>query len=282
MERIFDKLLVGADPELFLQNPNSGAFVSAHNYVKGTKEQPFPVDKGAVQLDGTAAEFNIYPAKTANEFVGNIRTVMARLAEMTHGSGYQLVAEPVADFDPVYFDTSIPTSAKILGCDPDYDAWELRPNDPPDQTRTFRTGAGHIHLGWGKDFDPMSPDHFQLCAEVCRQLDYYVGIWSLLWDKDNRRRELYGRAGAFRPKTYGVEYRVLSNSWLKSEMLQRWVYKAATTALHDLDDGLRYEDFHKDLAQEIINGNDLNWFGQPGAPEFDNIPLPPGIKTKAA
>lgn len=280
--RLFDNILIGADPELFLMNPHDGGFVSAHKYVKGTKQEPFKVDKGAVQLDGTAAEFNIDPAKTADEFVDNIGTVWGQLSNMTRGSGYVLIAAPVADFDPVYFDQDVPKTCKVLGCDPDYDAWELCPNSPPDNTKTFRTGSGHIHVGWGEGFDTMSPEHFQLCAAVSRQLDYYLGAPSLMWDPDNRRRSLYGRAGAFRPKPYGMEYRVLSNAWLKSELLQRWVFHATTAALRAYDDGLVYEDFHGDRARSIINNNEVDWYDQVGAPRFDTVPLPPGAKKKAA
>lgn len=280
--KLFENILIGADPELFLRNPNSGAFISAHNYVKGTKEEPFLVDKGAVQLDGTAAEFNIDPASNANEFVVNISTVMGQLSEMTKGSGYVLSASPVADFDPAYFDTEIPMSSKVLGCNPDYNAWELCPNATPEGDRPFRTGSGHVHIGWGSGFDCFDPDHFQKCAEVCRQLDHHLGLYSLLWDGDNRRRELYGKAGAFRPKPYGVEYRVLSNAWLKNELLQRWVYAATVAAMRDLDEGVRYEDYHGDFARRAIDENNVTWYAEPDAPVIDSVPFPPGFKNKAA
>lgn len=282
MTKRFQSIMIGADPELFLQNPNDGGFVSAHEYVKGTKEVPFPVNKGAVQLDGTSAEFNIYPARTVEEFTTNISTVMDELREMTRGSGYNLVAAPVADFDPVYWDNHVPEDCKLLGCTPDFDAWELRPNDAPDAGQKFRTGSGHIHLGWGEGFDPMDPDHFDACAEVARQLDYYVGIYSLLWDEDNRRRELYGRAGAFRPKSYGVEYRTLSNAWLNSQLLQIWVFRAAKAALEDMDDGLKMEDIFGDLARDIINGGDRDWWKDNSAPRISRVPFPPGFNSKAA
>lgn len=283
MTRRYENIMLGADPELFLQNPNDGGFISAHKYVKGSKRHPFPVTHGAVQLDGTAAEFNIDPVTNVNDWVRNIGAVMGSLKEMTIGSGYVLAAEPVADFEPSYFDAHVPSSAKKLGCDPDFDAWELCPNETPDGTRTFRTGAGHVHIGWGSKFDVYSPTHFEECARVARQLDYHLGINSLLWDASNRRRELYGKAGAFRPKSYGVEYRVLSNAWLRSELLQRWVFTAAQAALKDMDDGVIYEEFHGDYARRVINENNTNWLYEEGAPAFDNMPLPPGVtKNKAA
>lgn len=275
--------MLGADPELFLQNPNDGGFISAHEYVKGSKRKPFPVPHGAIQLDGTAAEFNIDPVTNVNDWISNIGSVMGSLKEMTIGSGYVLAAEPVADFSPQYFDTEVPSSAKRLGCDPDYDAWDLCPNETPDGTRTFRTGAGHVHVGWGSGFDVFGAEHFDECARVARQMDYHLGINSLLWDGDNRRRCLYGRAGAFRPKPYGVEYRVLSNAWLKSEDLQRWVFTASKAALADLDNGVVYEDMYGDYARRVINENRIDWVQEENAPVFAGISPPPGVcKNKAA
>jgi hypothetical protein len=52
-----------------------------------------------------------------------------------------------------------------------------------------------------------------------------------LWDSDKKRRELYGALGAYRPKSYGVEYRVLSNAWLESKEKMDIVYDVIT-AVH--------------------------------------------------
>jgi hypothetical protein len=66
------------------------------------------------------------------------------------------------------------------------------------------------------------------------------------------RRELYGKAGAFRPKPYGVEYRVLSNRWLNSEALIRWVYNQSQLGMarRGLEDNNWAEDVWGDTAQE--------------------------------
>ena len=47
-------------------------------------------------------------------------------------------------------------------------------------------------------------------------MDYTLGLDSLLLDSDTRRRSMYGRAGSFRFKEYGIEYRTLSNFWIKN------------------------------------------------------------------
>jgi hypothetical protein len=50
-------------------------------------------------------------------------------------------------------------------------------------------------------------------------MDLIVGIPSVLIDRDKNakeRRKLYGRAGDFRYQPHGIEYRTLSNFWIKS------------------------------------------------------------------
>lgn len=256
------KILVGADPELFIRNLNSGEFVSAHENdgprIPGTKQSPFKVPYGAIQVDGTALEFNIDPAKTVDEFVRNVQKVRATLE--SYVPGYQVVAEPVALFNKDYFTWEVPSIAQELGCNPDFNGWTHKTNPHPEtHGEPIRTASGHIHIGWGTGFDVEGKDHFIKCCRISRQMDYYLGIHSLLWDKDGTRRKLYGKAGAFRPKPYGMEYRVLSNRWLDSEALMRWVYNTVQVAMVDAETGDYAEDHYGDIARQIIDDNIINW-----------------------
>lgn len=214
---------VGADPELFVK-AGDGEFVSAHDLIPGTKEDPFPVNFGAIQRDGLAAEFNIVPANSANEFVSNIKSVMKTLQEDFLGDKYKLVAQPTAYFSQEYFD-SLPDDPKILGCTPDYNAYTGEPNHPPGTDEPFRTGSGHVHLGFSEYEDIYDPEYFRLCCNVVKQLDQALFYPSLTWDSDKKRRTLYGKMGAFRPKPYGLEYRPLSNAYLRNDDLIRFVYE---------------------------------------------------------
>lgn len=252
------KILVGADPELFMKNQNTGDFVSAHDRVPGTKYEPFKVPLGAIQVDGTALEFNIDPASTVEEFVNNIKSVRKTLE--SYVPGYNVVAEPVAYYDPTYFAWDVPASAHTLGCDPDFNGWTGEKNPRPDPDgRPIRTAAGHIHIGWGEDFDVYDSDHFKYCAKIARQMDYYLGIQSLLWDSDPVRRSLYGKAGAFRVKPYGMEYRVMSNRWLSADGLMRRVYRGVQRGMSAALADNFAEDVHGDIAQTIINENIIDW-----------------------
>lgn len=246
------QILVGADPEVFMRK--DGVFVSAHGAVQGDKKNPLKVDKGAVQVDGMALEFNIDPAANEEEFVGNVTAVMQILQGMV--PGYELVADPVAHFGAAYI-AAQPKEAIELGCDPDFNAWnDGAPNERPNGAADFRTGAGHVHIGWTKNADVGDPSHIEACIMLAKQMDYYLGLGSLFYDDDQQRRELYGAAGAFRIKPYGVEYRVLSNAWLRSPELMRWVYKNTIKGTQQLLKGNSAFENWGDAAKRIIMRGD--------------------------
>lgn len=256
----FKGYTVGADPEMFVRGPD-GSFVSAHGMIMGDKKNPRKVRGGALQVDGMALEINVDPAKTRKEFLKNTDIVMRQL-QMQLPPGITIAhGVPFAEFSQEMFNMQ-PPEAVELGCDPDYNGWTGEANPRPDGDAVlFRTAAGHIHLGWDADVkDPYGDKaHFQLCCEMAKHMDYYVGIYSLLWDQDNRRRDLYGRAGAFRAKSYGMEYRVPSTAWLAKPELQAWVFDASIKALEDFFAGDRPADLFDDQAATIINNNQTDW-----------------------
>lgn len=244
------EILVGCDPELFVRR--GGVFQSAHGLIKGDKKNPFPVKNGAVQVDGMALEFNISPAHSQEEFYMNITSVMNTLRQMV--PDYEMVATPVADFTEEVIKAQ-PAEALELGCEPDYNGWMLGENQRPDGNVPFRTASGHVHIGWTKEADITDLDYFDRCAGVVRQLDFFLGLGSLLFDNDVRRRELYGKAGAFRPKSYGCEYRVLSNRWLSDKKLIDWVYQNTVLAVTSFFEGNILVERDGDI-QNIINISD--------------------------
>lgn len=226
------KILIGCDPELFVTL--GGTPKSAHGLIPGTKKEPFKVEKGAIQVDGMALEFNIDPAKNEEEFVTNIQTVMRELRAKVD-SKFKFLVEPFVKFNGTHFNAQ-PDEAKELGCEPDFNAYTMQENPAPDtRGRKFlRTASGHIHIGLEKDADPKSEAHRIKYATLAKHLDLFLGLRSLEWDKDRTRANLYGKAGAIRFKPYGVEYRVLSNKWLDREELVRFVYKQTIACINDL------------------------------------------------
>ncbi len=246
-------LLVGADPELFVYNNNKDCFVSAHDLLPGTKNKPYPVSGGAIQVDGTAAEFNVDPARTFEEFNDNIESVLSSLVSHLP-PGHELRAQPVIVWDEEYFDT-LPYSAIELGCMPDFDAWTGRRNPKPrlKHNPTLRTAAGHIHIGFTDKGSLQDINHIRAAQRMAQLMDWHVGAWSCEIDTDNTRRLLYGKAGACRYKTYGVEYRTLSNFWVLNPDLRRQVWDRTVAAYTDFCDNKTVPEESQEKLKELIN-----------------------------
>lgn len=244
------EILVGADPELFAFNNDIP--VSAYGLIQGSKHDPFKVKDGAVQVDGMALEFNIDPAKNEAEFIKNLNSVMQTLRDMV--PGYNVRATPVAEFGFDYIQQQ-PAEAIELGCEPDFDAWANGDvNEPPNALLPFRTGAGHVHVGWTKDADTYTESHMKSCVSVIKQLDFFLGLPSLFYDNGTKRRIMYGKPGCFRPKSYGAEYRVLSNQWLGSDELKGWVFRNTQAAMNRHESGdLVYTRVNRNILKNLMD-----------------------------
>ena len=206
-----------------------------------------------VQVDGMALEFNIDPASTEDEFCINVQDVFNIMKLMV--PEYEVVAVPVADFTDEYLRKQ-PAAALELGCDPDYNAWTSEANRKPNSSIPMRTASGHVHIGWTDKEDINDKNHINRCEIVSKQMDFYLGLPSLVYDADIRRRSMYGKAGAYRPKPYGVEYRTLSNAWLNSDRLIKWVFRATKRGVEAAMNNNLLEEKYGDI-QEIINNSDV-------------------------
>lgn len=104
---------------------------------------------------------------------------------------------------------------------------------------------------------------------MIRTLDLFLGVPSILIDKDDRRRELYGKAGCFRFTAYGLEYRVMSGYFIDTPELIDWCFTQITKAIDFLNEGGSVEkdaskiveainDNNKTLAQELVKKYKIN------------------------
>jgi len=251
-------LTVGHDAEVFVTN--RGTIAHAIGLLGGTKDEPLQVDQGAIQEDNVLAELNIWPATNADDFVSRTNVVMDEIVTRLP-DGYDVRVQASHHYTkPVLM--AMPDQALDFGCSPDYNAWTLSANDVSSPLTTLRTAGGHVHIGFSQAVTATSQ------VEVMRMCDYLLGLPSVLLDDDVERRSLYGKAGAYRPKAYGAEYRVLSNFWLKDEELMRWVYAQAVLChdeTHMLD---HYASLPNDELIRIINESDkvaaAHWVEQLG------------------
>jgi hypothetical protein len=259
-EKLFD-ITLGADPELFVSK--GGAIASVIGLIGGTKSEPRRVASGALQEDNVLAEFNIDPATSAGQFSRHLTTVMGELNNVLAEKGHKAEIITSHEFD-MDFLRGQGDAAMEFGCGAEWNAWTTDRLPKPKGAETgLRTAGGHVHVGYD---DPWELGNYSLA----RLLDLVLGIPSVILDEDIQRRSLYGSAGSMRHKPYGVEYRSLSNFWLKSEELHYWVFaqvKWACENLPALDSMLSatpsgliqntINTSNKDVAKHIINVHNL-------------------------
>lgn len=229
-----EEITIGCDPEFFLKN-EEGYIPAEVTGISGTKQEPLSLPSGgAVQIDGCALEFNIQPAKSADEFSQNIQATMKEIREIVDE---KLIFDfkPVATFTNDVWDKTS-KSSKELGCNPDYSAYTMEQKTPPQGSgdRPFRTAAGHIHVGFTKDMDINDPRHIYDCAILTQALDFYIGKFEQNWAPMSDRKKLYGEMGSFRPTPYGFEYRVLGNDWVDKPNVTKYLFERTRQVVHNV------------------------------------------------
>lgn len=245
---------IGADPELFLRDLKSGEFIPSIGLIGGSKEEPKPIDDEGyfVQEDNVAVEFNIPPAKSEKEFVASIQKVIGYLTAEVGKIGLSLECKPSALFLPKHLTSK---KAQEFGCEPDMNCWTGEENPRPRGPKNLRSCGGHVHIGWD------NPNFTQRIA-VAKAADLFIGTLSAIHDDDNRRRKLYGKAGACRLKDYGIEHRTSSNYWLQSEELTALVFRQAQKAVEFVNSGYSIAQKDEQMIQDCINGANKQLFSE--------------------
>lgn len=251
------KFTLGSDPEVLLVD-KFGKLISSEKLIGGSKMVPRKTKHGWVQEDNVLVEFNTVPANSADEFVKNTLNMILDINEIIVPLDLSVRIESSGLFDPDQLQT---LQATVAGCEPDYDAWALIDNAPPQLDATnLRTCGGHLHVGFDQaEEDEMNRPYF------VRIMDLIAGVPSVIMDKDTQRRTLYGKAGAHRPKWVsegdaynGVEYRTLSNFWVKDAAHIKWAYNVVARAVDNFSELKKIIDSEGDLIQRAINTSNLD------------------------
>lgn len=287
-------VLFGTDPELFLQT--GGKVVGAEKVIPEQGLKVGGSSQGAsygggheIVLDGVQVELHLNPswcrAHLTNEMRLHFQTLRDHLQKM---KGTNVSFEAVVHVDPVEL-ASLSDKSRALGCAPSFNLYnrEATINVNP-ATYTTRSAGGHLHFGLipgsnylgghgmsGLVYDPQNG--IDQRERVVPILDILVGNTSVLLDRNPlaaERRKVYGRAGEYRTPKYGLEYRTLSNFWIRANPLMclmmglgRMAVSVVSTTLGAkqklpgyLGDPekrlLRMVDIQK--VQKAINENDLN------------------------
>lgn len=219
------KVLIGSDFEMFLKDKN-GKFISAIPFNKGTKEIPEKI-KGnpgcCIQRDGVLQECNVPPVSLdqGSIFWDNLEIVRNYIyGKFADKQGLDLVCCPTAEFEG---DQLLDDEASQIGCSPDYNAWlDGEMNEKPCKfASNLRSCGFHIHMSY-PDADANTS------IKLMKLFDLFLTIPFIIYDKDIKRRELYGKAGSFRlvewESARGFEARTLSNFALNDKNLIEYVF----------------------------------------------------------
>lgn len=237
-------ITIGADPEVFVKDGKTGDIETSWGVVKGSKDKPFKTKHGFLHRDNVLAEMNVDPASSASQFATNVQAIMGDLSSMLAKSEKEISIISSNMMDIKYLTHY---EAARFGCNTNLNCWDIdKPHKPSaEEAGELRTASGHIHIGC--DFED-AYDQISL-AKAC---EVYIGLPSIAFDQDSLRRTLYGKAGSFRPKPYGVEYTVPSNFWLKNKELMKWVFGAAEAAVVNRKH-LHITDVMGEKIQDTIN-----------------------------
>lgn len=253
---------IGSDPEFMLAK--DGNIVSAIPVVKQDKYDPIDLGNGQkLYYDNVMLETNVPPASSKAQFIENIKKTYASISCVI-GGDYKVFAVPSFNFSD---DECSHPHAMEAGCSPEFCAYSKKKCFPPNFANTMRSAGGHIHIG-RSDFlsidDEQCDDNEFLMGydakhNMIKAMDIFVGLPLTLLDNSEAskaRRILYGKAGRFRPTSYGVEYRTPSNFWLSSPQMAELIYDLTFSAWNKMKDGEIELNEETDKAFDIINAND--------------------------
>jgi len=246
---------VGSDPEVLLVN-TQGKLISSVGLIGGSKAKPKATPHGHVQEDNVLVEFNTKPAGSRSEFITNVQNMILDINSIITPLDLSVRIESSGLFDQDQLESM---EALIAGCEPDWNSWTETENEAPALDMTnLRSCGGHLHVS----FDRAAQDS-EARFNLVKALDLVAGAPSILMDEDGERRKLYGNAGACRPKYLalddeydGVEYRTLSNFWLKSAKHIGWAYGAVETVMNSFDEWVAIANAERDVIVDCINTGD--------------------------
>jgi hypothetical protein len=253
---------MGTDPEVFLCRdgkvigserviPEEGLIIEEQlpDTTQPMKDGKFPyrLHRRAfpkVIRDGVQAEFVI--AQSGYSCREEMRDAIKACFRLLDAARATIDWRTVVDV-PVEELRDLSEKSRILGCAPSLNIYGPRdvgvPGDHP-----VRSAGGHLHLG----FAPQWRDEVHANpAPLVALMDVVVGNTCVLLDRSPRaaeRREVYGRAGEYRLPTHGLEYRTLSNFWLRAYVLHSFVWAATRFAVSA---------WSYDFGEELLNRVDI-------------------------
>jgi len=242
---------IGADPEMFIINEKTRAVVSAIGLIPGEKGNPWRDPSWGpgfgIEIDNILVEYNIPPVDTKEDFIEVVNFMKdyidRYLKRINPELGILCASSMMVDKDQL--DNPI---AQLFGCCPDFNCYTGAPNPRPRGEKTNLRSAGfHVHYGYEHPSIDQS-------VEMVKYFDIFLGLMSLLFDTDRKRRSLYGKAGCYRLTSYGVEYRTLSSRMGEDDTTLGLIYDGVVAATQAYEIGLHLPN-DEDVVSAINNSD---------------------------
>ena len=254
---------LGSDFEMAVFDKTEKRIVPVTKFLGGTKDNPEPIGEDCFkQEDGPMAEFNIKPIENMKDWVYYFNYCQEKGNEFLNSSNKELKAIS----SHVYTNEDLDNNElRELGCSESHCAYTHGINKPNGEITNLRTTGVHIQVGF-KFRCPVTEETFRMkdAENLSKYFDTYIGIPSVILDKDTERRKLYGKAGDFRKGSKWCdvldrrinlyEYRSLGGGLLKYKKNVKWLYQQTRKVIKEYNSQTRIPD-DRTLINTINNSN---------------------------
>lgn len=268
----FHTIYMGCDPEFFFRGSDD-KIIGAEKIIP---KNGILTMQGKVIIDGVQAEINPKP-DTCRERLANNITACFNSLQGSMKKGIKIDSSQTVTISKEELE-SLDKKNRVFGCAPSFNTYDSSAKILADPEKYMYRGAGgHIHLGYHgetyttdeKGLIPMKRIFFEkeYQERLVMLLDIILGNTFVLLDRNpgnKERRKNYGRAGEYRTPKHGVEYRTLSNYWLRSQPLMSLAFGLARQCVCILAE--EKENYYKEFISRIkpkdivnaINENDFD------------------------
>lgn len=244
---------VGTDIEFVLTI--DGRPISSLNFISGTKEKPEKMrcmsSHYKWMCDNVLLEINVPPVdihkkNAINKMDNNIKKAIDYVQNHIP-INVRCCAIAGAVYDSKDLNNKI---AQTLGCQSDFNVYTKRPNPRPIINSNFRGCGLHVHISY--------KNHNRSDTEKLMKLFDILISSALIYstNEELKRRNYYGKAGAFRFTPYGFEARTLPSNaiddWDYIIKMLLWIEKAYNYITEE-DINLFSEDAIKNINDCTLN-----------------------------
>lgn len=242
---------IGSDFEYMVER--NGSLFNIEGIIGGTKKKPVYLDENGtnIQEDNVLAEGATSVCYNKQQWMDAVRGVARILHDTMSQHNLKIVTTCSASYPT---DQLKSKQARTFGCESSFNAYTEMESDSVDASTSLRVAGGHVHLGIG-DY----ANNPQMLLDIAKAMDAFVAVPLMLAgstsqrDMEYERRTMYGKAGEFRIKPYGIEYRTLSNYWTFDDNLIAFVYEASMNAVQFVIDGGTITEDMQPVVEEYIN-----------------------------